>query len=149
MKNNRLRLKEFGLVAIGLLVGLGLTILKENLIPITRDSPFSIQTKDDDILIRLRGRPIVRLKDQVTHYKIFATGETTPWKRAIVFGSVNANELVSLTWQNTSETDTMIWTWQSEDRTIITAKRPESLHYGDVFVDQGFVSGTSPRSDTR
>lgn len=149
MKYNRIIIRELGLVFLGLLTGLGLMFLKNNLHFLTTNNLFSVQTRDDEILIRLRGKAIVRLKDQVTHYKFFATGETTPWKRAIVFGSVNANDLVSVTWQNTSETDTMIWNWNSEDRTIITTKRPESLQYGDVFVDQGFVSGASLRNDTR
>lgn len=131
---NKEIMKLLVFVGMGFLFGIGAGLWMNHLSLSTRKSPFKIEQKDSDIIVHLRDKPIIRLKDQVTHYKFFATGENDPWQRAVVVGSVDLDGLAFLTWQRAIKADTIIWNWSSEDGKISEEKRSEALRFGDVFV---------------
>lgn len=94
----------------------------------------NIVYSNDEVVVSLRGHPIVRLKDQVTYYKFFISGETVPSNRAIICGSIDPDRIGSFNWLSSSETEMKEWAWDSEDQLVSSQGREKGLHFGDVFV---------------
>ena len=90
------------MLVVGVLIGMSTALLCKMAVTRLGYGQFGVEKKDDDLLIRLRGKPILRLRDEVTHYKFFVTGESTQWQRAMVVGSMEPAGPVALAWKKAS-----------------------------------------------
>jgi len=100
--------------------------------------PFKVEQYKNDLVILLRGKPVLRVRDEMDHYKFFLTGEDTPFEKAVVRGSIDAKEILYLTWEKPYDKKVNVWSWQSEDDSILSEKHnlADGLMYGDSVVGQ-------------